>query len=537
MSEATFGMGEQDTPTEVIAPVGAATRAAGVPVAAVQETPAARLAASVGSHADTARNPKLPWIVALCIVAALVVAAVAAAVGFGWHYRDRVAPGVRFGTVEVVGQNRDELSGTVRQAVDDSSVTVLGEGGEKAVASLKDLGVTVDVKGTVDALLSAKPGDGLGGALSRINPFVHRDVPLKATVDDYAMSQWLTDRFVTPDRQAVPSTIAFDGEAGAFTVTAGRDGTSPKPTAVRHVVDGIIASPGEASQAKVSFASVTMPISVDTANQAAAAANQRVSSQLVISNGNGKQMTLPADQIASWIKPAPDPQKGTIDLTYDGDAVKTYLAQAMPAQLNQDMVKEKNVVNKDGGAVLYREVQGVDGVTVEDTDATAAQVVQALQNGQGATVDAKVTVTKFETENRVVDYTSPNGDPHAVIDLSSQTASFYRGSTLVKTFLVSTGAPGHDTPRGTFFVQRKLSSDNMRGPGYFTPNVPWCTYFTSSGVAFHGAPWNPGGISSGTPKSHGCINMNVGDAKWVYDFLPTGAMVQVNGSTPGGSVR
>ena len=31
--------------------------------------------------------------------------------------------------------------------------------------------------------------------------------------------------------------------------------------------------------------------------------------------------------------------------------------------------------------------------------------------------------------------------------------------------------------------------------------------------------------------------MNPDDAKWVYDFLPIGGMVEVVGSTPTGAVR
>jgi lipoprotein-anchoring transpeptidase ErfK/SrfK len=68
--------------------------------------------------------------------------------------------------------------------------------------------------------------------------------------------------------------------------------------------------------------------------------------------------------------------------------------------------------------------------------------------------------------------------------------------------------------------------------------VPWVSYFTSNGVAFHGTYWHN---AFGVPHSHGCINMTPQAAKWVYrwttPFVPpdqyyygdgTGTRVMIN---------
>jgi lipoprotein-anchoring transpeptidase ErfK/SrfK len=55
-------------------------------------------------------------------------------------------------------------------------------------------------------------------------------------------------------------------------------------------------------------------------------------------------------------------------------------------------------------------------------------------------------------------------------------------------------------------------SDNVY-IGYDLPGVPWVSYFTSNGVAFHGTYWHN---DFGVPHSHGCINLTPEDAKWVY---------------------
>jgi len=48
---------------------------------------------------------------------------------------------------------------------------------------------------------------------------------------------------------------------------------------------------------------------------------------------------------------------------------------------------------------------------------------------------------------------------------------------------------------------------------YDLPGVPWVSYITLFGVAFHGAFWHS---NWGNVMSNGCINMKAVDAKWIY---------------------
>ena len=63
----------------------------------------------------------------------------------------------------------------------------------------------------------------------------------------------------------------------------------------------------------------------------------------------------------------------------------------------------------------------------------------------------------------------------------------------------------------------------MTGPGYDLPNVPFVQYFTGS-YAIHGAYWHQ---SFGVPVSHGCVNLQPGDAAWLYDWADYGTPVIV----------
>ncbi len=48
---------------------------------------------------------------------------------------------------------------------------------------------------------------------------------------------------------------------------------------------------------------------------------------------------------------------------------------------------------------------------------------------------------------------------------------------------------------------------------YSLPGVPWCSFFTSMGNAFHGTYWHN---DYGRPRSHGCVNLPTLAAKWIY---------------------
>lgn len=89
---------------------------------------------------------------------------------------------------------------------------------------------------------------------------------------------------------------------------------------------------------------------------------------------------------------------------------------------------------------------------------------------------------------------------------------------------------------GTFYVYLKYESQTMVGEGYNQPGTPWVSYY-NGGEALHGVPaymWgeHPIYVQQGIPGSHGCINMQVADAKWMYDFATIGTRVVVDGTTP-----
>ena len=111
------------------------------------------------------------------------------------------------------------------------------------------------------------------------------------------------------------------------------------------------------------------------------------------------------------------------------------------------------------------------------------------------------------------------------VNLTKQTAYAYEGSTLVRSFLVSTGLPRTPTVTGQFHVYVKYLYALMIGPGYYLPNVPYTMYFYQS-YGLHGTYWHH---NFGHPMSHGCVNLKTEDAKWLYEnWVVIGTLVNIH---------
>jgi len=113
----------------------------------------------------------------------------------------------------------------------------------------------------------------------------------------------------------------------------------------------------------------------------------------------------------------------------------------------------------------------------------------------------------------------PNETKTIVVDLASQLVSAFEGEKLVMAQRCSSGAEGTETPTGEFLTYHKGPSIHMTNQGdalehiYNLPGVPWCTFFTGIGNAFHGAYWHN---DYGRPRSHGCVNLPSAAAKFLY---------------------
>ncbi|MBX3071555.1 MAG: L,D-transpeptidase [Thermomicrobiales bacterium] len=152
---------------------------------------------------------------------------------------------------------------------------------------------------------------------------------------------------------------------------------------------------------------------------------------------------------------------------------------------------------------------------------------------------------------------NPLGDLYAPgkrsihISISQQLLTAYQGDTIVTQTLVSTGLAPNNTERGHFHVRYKLKKQDMAGTvdssgavvamgeeaaneagsgaraneeAYVVKDVPNVMYFNYDAEALHGAYWHN---NFGNPMSHGCVNLPLQMAEFLYGWAPLGTEVIV----------
>lgn len=181
------------------------------------------------------------------------------------------------------------------------------------------------------------------------------------------------------------------------------------------------------------------------------------------------------------------------------------------------------------GETLYRE--------------TPIQIYQVVEvNGMEWFMIGKDQWVPWQDARRVrIDTTPPEGVTGGrwiSVNLYDQTLAVYDNYQLVFATLIASGGEPFYTRPGLFQIYEKKPLETMSGafePGkvdyYYLEDVPWTMYFDQA-RALHGAYWRAWYGFAGT---HGCVNLSIGDANWLYHWANEGDWVYVwdpSGQTP-----
>lgn len=155
--------------------------------------------------------------------------------------------------------------------------------------------------------------------------------------------------------------------------------------------------------------------------------------------------------------------------------------------------------------------------------------------------------------NEYMFYTAENPNPHNPTDMpgrkfieisiGEQVLYAWHGDNLIMTAYVSTGLAPNYTEQGLTTVRLKVPKQDMKGftnasgqvvggdesnpelEKYEVKDVPYVQYFNNEAEALHGAYWHN---NFGSPMSHGCINLPVYSAQWMYGWGTLGTQVWVH---------
>ena len=153
-------------------------------------------------------------------------------------------------------------------------------------------------------------------------------------------------------------------------------------------------------------------------------------------------------------------------------------------------------------------------------DYATSQAVMAFEAWRGLTRDGTLTTESFAAILHAARPEARLTDPgrHVEIYRSLGVLLMVQDGVVVRAVHASTGAPGRETPGGTFDVYRK---EELSWSIQFKVWMPWASYFTG-GIAMHAYPDVPA-----YPASHGCVRLSAPEAQRVYDFAVQGTPVDV----------
>ena len=169
-------------------------------------------------------------------------------------------------------------------------------------------------------------------------------------------------------------------------------------------------------------------------------------------------------------------------------------------------------------------VKGVTYGRAIDQDAMTKELKSALKEQKSKSLDMKWSQLKYNNGKGI-------GDSYIEISIPGQHVWCYKNGELVVDCACVTGAPGHDTARGVFFINYITGPTTLRGYNgdgtkYASPVNCFMPFYGGQGL--HGSNgWRSqwGGEIYKTAGSHGCVNLPLWAAETLYDNADVGTPV------------
>ncbi|WP_307375500.1 L,D-transpeptidase family protein [Microbacterium sp. W4I20] len=425
------------------------------------------------------------------------------ALGAGAASMILIAPGTTVAGIPVGWMTPGAAAAAVDAHLAETRITLTGAGGD-VVLTGADLGASIDAAALADQAYTERPMWNLGAWMGDSLP---GEITLDAEKATSALRGAVPASFVEP----VDASVAFDTASASYVPTPAEAGTGIDVTDLTTAFGAAVADGQKSLDYPGDPAEALPVISDDDAAATAASLNAMLDT---VGFYVGEERTVPVSRAgaASWLTVVDE--DGQLRVQADPQIIQATVDN-LPKRVDRAPVNATNIVDS-AGTVLRAERDGVDGRALDDTSDIAEEFAQQLEGGDGV-YELAVTKTPFETVSlfRKIE-----------INLSSQRAYLFENNEVVNSWAVSTGLPGTPTPTGNFKVFAHTAMQDMgcyEGAPYCTENVPWITWFTTN-IGFHGTYWHS---NYGQRMSHGCVNLPIDLAKYVYDWSPEGLEVAV----------
>ena len=187
-----------------------------------------------------------------------------------------------------------------------------------------------------------------------------------------------------------------------------------------------------------------------------------------------------------------------------------------------DAYKEPNPESEVGYRIYYETTHWVKAVITSEKDGSIWYQIRDDKWDELYFARAEHLRIMTPEELAPISPDIPSYEKKIVVRLDQQITIAYEGTQPVFVVPVATGGVlrtgTYTTPQGNFITSykrpsRHMAAGDIAASGFDLPGVPWVQYITKSGISFHGTYWHN---DYGRPRSHGCINLSIAAAKWLY---------------------
>lgn len=142
--------------------------------------------------------------------------------------------------------------------------------------------------------------------------------------------------------------------------------------------------------------------------------------------------------------------------------------------------------------------------------------------------NAKFNIIKNSSFTYVAKFEKKPAPSYIKVSISKQKLWYYKKGKLIYTSNVVTGQKHvHDTMPGTYSIRSKSRNVYLIGPDYKSFVNYWMPIYGAVGLHDATWRWSFGGDIYTYNGSHGCVNLPLNTAAYIYNNVPTGTTVKI----------
>lgn len=438
-------------------------------------------------------------------------------------YAGKTYPGVAVAGQEIGGMSRQQAKELLQQKVDGYKVTIKVDS-KSYVATPEEAGIAYDLNSTLDDAFVQGKKQWLA-PVGIYETLRSKGINYSYKVDNEKKKAYV-DKIVSETGKApVDATVVIDN--GEPKVQGDVNGVGLSSTQVESALFERVSA---VDPDPVALTQSSQPARIQSKDvEPAVQETKKLLSVPVTITYQGKVFQPTAADMSNWYvfeKTVLDEPAG-VKPKVSTDGIKNYL-QKVAIQINVNPINKK-VRIENGVASVERE--GAEGLAL-DQDSLSGQIASALGEKKAYTGEAPTVKLGFKTEtNRV---TTLAYGKYIEINLARQYMWVYQDQKVIFESPITSGAAGAGFPtvQGLFSVMAKQTNRNLNGYAIgYDYNVfvkYWMPFFGNYGL--HDASWRSsfGGSDYYYGGSHGCVNMPLNSAAFLYGWADVGTPVWVH---------